>query len=96
METGKWPVCVCVCVCVCVSSVMSDSLPPWIVACQAPLSMGIFQVKILEWVAISSSWGSSQPRDQTHVSYTLQADSLALSHWGTDWHGGRVAKKLCR
>ena len=32
-------VCVCVCVCVCVlhCSVMSDSLQPWTVACQAPL-----------------------------------------------------------
>ena len=38
-------VCVCVCVCVCACtctlgcSVMSDSLIPWTVACQAPLSM---------------------------------------------------------
>ena len=30
---------------------------------------GIFQARILEWVAISSSRGSSPPRDQTHVSY---------------------------
>ena len=29
---------------------------------------GIFQARILEWVAISSSRGSSQLRDQTHVS----------------------------
>ena len=29
---------------------------------------GIFQARILEWVAISSSRGSSPPRDQTHVS----------------------------
>ena len=29
---------------------------------------GIFQARILEWVAISSSRGSSRPRDQTHVS----------------------------
>ena len=32
---------VCVCVCVSVShSIMSDSVTPWMVACQAPLSMG--------------------------------------------------------
>ena len=31
---------------------------------------GISQAKILEWVAISSSRGSSQPRDWTHVSCT--------------------------
>ena len=46
---------------------------PWTVACQAPLcqaplSMGILQARIQEWVAIPSSKGSSQPRDQTHVS----------------------------
>ena len=29
---------------------------------------GIFQARILEWVAISSSRGSSQPSDWTHVS----------------------------
>ena len=27
----------------------------------------IFQIRILEWVAISFSKGSSRPRDQTHV-----------------------------
>jgi len=32
--------------------------------------LGILQARILEWVAISSSRGSSQPRDQTHVSCT--------------------------
>ena len=30
---------------------------------------GILQAKILEWVAISFSRGSSQPRNQTQVSY---------------------------
>ena len=41
---------------------------PWTVAHQAPLSMGILQARILEWVAMPSSRGSSQPRDQTQVS----------------------------
>ena len=36
---------------------------PWTVACQASLSMGILQAGILEWVALPSSRGSSQPRD---------------------------------
>ena len=34
---------------------------------QAPLSTGILQARILEWVAIPSSRGSFQPRDQTRV-----------------------------
>ena len=37
----------------------------WTVAHQAPLSMVILQARILEWVAIPFSRGSSQPRDQT-------------------------------
>ena len=30
---------------------------------------GIFQARILEWVAVPFSKGSSQPRDQTQVSH---------------------------
>ena len=41
---------------------------PWTVNRQASLSMGILQVRILEWVALPSSRASSQPRDQTQVS----------------------------
>ena len=47
---------------------MSNSATPCTLACQAPLSMGILQARILEWVAISFSRGSSQPRDWTWVS----------------------------
>ena len=36
---------------------------------QAPLSMRIQQATILEWVAMPSSRGSSQPRDHTQVSH---------------------------
>ena len=44
---------------------------------------GILQARILDWVAVPSSRGSSQQRDQTLASPTLQADSLPLSHWGS-------------
>ena len=44
------------------------SVTPWTVAHKAPLSMGILQARILERVAMPSSRGSSQPRDQTQVS----------------------------
>ena len=33
-----------------------------------PSVHGIFQARIMEWVAISSSRESSQPRDQTYIS----------------------------
>ena len=36
-------------------SVMSDSATSWTVTCQPPLSMGILQVRILDWVALPSS-----------------------------------------
>ena len=41
---------------------------------------GMFQARILVWVAISSSRGSSQPRDQTWVSYIGR---YILYHWAT-------------
>ena len=42
------------------------------VDCSPPGSSihGIPQARILEWVAISFSRGSSQPRDRTQVSHT--------------------------
>ena len=51
---------VCVCVCVCAWLLCHGQLfvTPWTVACQAPVH-GIFQARILEWVAISSPRGSS-------------------------------------
>ena len=59
---------------------------PWTVAHEAPLSMGLLQARILEWVVILSSRGSSQPRDRTQVSctagrfFTVRATREALSH----------------
>ena len=49
-------------------SAMSD-YDPLTVAHQALLSLGILQARILEWVAVTFSRGSSQPRDQTQVSH---------------------------
>ena len=57
--------------CVCCAWLLSCIwllVTPWTVACQSPLSMGILQARILEWVAMPSSRGSFQPRDQTQVS----------------------------
>ena len=61
---------------------------PWALAWQAPLSM-ILQVRLLEWVAIHFSRGSSWPRDQTRVSHTA---GRFFTVWAT-----REAKtsKLC-
>ena len=55
-----------------------DCSPPGFLVYRIP------QARILEWVAISFSWGSSQPRDQTHIScigrWVLY---LPLSHQGS-------------
>ena len=45
-------------------------MTPGTLAQQTPLSMAISQARIVEWVAVSLSRGSSQPRDWTHVSCT--------------------------
>ena len=44
---------------------------------------GIFQAIMLEWVAISSSMGSSQPRDQTQISSAPCIDRWMLYHCAT-------------
>ena len=56
------------CVSACACSVASSSLHP--IDCSPPGSsvLGILQVEILEWVAISFSKGSLWPSDRTHVS----------------------------
>ena len=48
---------------------------PWTAARQAPLSMGILQARILQWVVISLSRGSSNPRIESR-SPAVQVDSL--------------------
>ena len=50
---------------------------PWTIV------LGILQAIILEWIAVSFSRRTSQPRDQTQVS-ELQADSFYhLNHQGS-------------
>ena len=41
---------------------------------------GILQARILEWVAMPSSRGSSQPRDRTHVSCVSCTERRDLYH----------------
>ena len=60
----------------CVLSHIQLFATPWIVVHQAPQHR-IFQAGILEWVAVSFSRGSPQPRFEPR-SPTLQANSLPL------------------
>ena len=40
---------------------------PWTVACQGSSAHGTLQARTLEWLAISSSRGSSWPREGIHI-----------------------------
>ena len=51
-----------------------DCIPPGSSVC------GILQAGKLEWVAISSSRGSSQPRDRTRISYVCCIGRCILYH----------------
>ena len=63
---------------------------------------GILQAKVLEWAAIPSSKGSSQPRDRTRISGiepkspSLQSDSLLSEPKGKPKNTGVVAYPFSR
>ena len=88
---SKVYVCVCVCVCVhvCVHLcvLVAQSCPTLCIPmdCSSPASSahGILQVRILEWVVISFSRGSSRPRDWTWVSCIAGRFFTTLSHQGS-------------
>ena len=48
----------------------------------------IFQARVLEWVAISFSRGSSQPRDRTQVSHGCRQTLYRLSSGKWETTGG--------
>ena len=60
--------------------------------CSGSSVHGIFQEKILEWVAISPSRGASQPWDQACISCNWPADALPLSHLGSPHMLGMIFK----
>ena len=59
---GSWCAVLC---CVYLLSLVWPFAVPCMAACQAPLFIGILQARILEWVAMPSTNGSSQLRDWT-------------------------------
>ena len=74
-------------------SVMSDFLQPMNGSLPDSLFHGIFQARILEWVAISFFRGSSQTRDQIklpHCRQTLPSESLGKAQsTGISWERTR-------
>ena len=63
-------------------SVMSLLVPPMDSSPPGSSVHGILQARVPQWIAISFSRGSSQPRIEP-ASPTLQADSLPLSYQGS-------------
>ena len=53
---------------------------PWTIVHQAPLSVGILQARIMEWVAMPSSRRSFPPRDWTCVSLVSCTGRRVLYH----------------
>ena len=66
-----------------VTSVMSDSLRPMDCCLPGSSVHGILQARVLEWVAMPSSRGSSQPRNWTHISGVSCIVSSFFTHWAT-------------
>ena len=62
-------------------SVISDSLQPHGLYPTRFLCPWDFPGRILEWVAISFSNGSSWPRDRTHISCVSSIDRWIIYHW---------------
>ena len=70
------------CACSGIQSVVSDCKR---MDCSLPGATvhGIFQARILEWIAVSSSRVSSQPKDQIHISYISYIGRQILYHLAT-------------
>ena len=55
---------------------------------------GISQARMLEWVAMLSSRGSSKPRDQTHVSCMVDGFFITPTSWEAQSFFGEGSFKL--
>ena len=87
----------CVCVCLCRPPCVFSPLRPSCTVAQSCLTLcdpmdcnplgssihGVFQSRMLEWIAISSSRGSFWPSDPTCISGVFCIDRWILYHWAT-------------
>ena len=76
--------------CVCAHSLSCVQLftTPWTIAHQVNLGHGIFQARILEWVAVTYSGRYSRPRHWSWVSCVSCIGKWVLHHCGT-WEAHR-------
>ena len=90
--------CVCVCVCVCAKSFQSCLFAtPWTVPCHVPLSMEFSRPEYWNGLPCPPPGESSQPRDQTCVSYICCLGRIFTTH--TTWEAlgaiYHIQKSLC-
>ena len=78
---------ICAVLCCALSLSCVQLCNPMRVACQAPLSMGILQARVQEWVAMPSSGDLTNPGIKPR-SPTLQADSLPAEPPGKPMNTG--------
>ena len=80
------------CLCICARSYLAPCNP---VDCSPPGSSvhGVSQARILEWVAISSSRGSSQSNDGIRISCVSCIGKRILDHY-TTWKALNKGKQL--
>ena len=88
-EGIKWWECVCVCVCLVAQSCLT-LCDPMDCSLLGSSVHGIFQARILEWIAISFSRASSRPTDRIHISCIAGG---FFTHWAkTKWWQHRLVK----
>ena len=95
-------VCVCVCVCVKLLQLCATLCDPVDYSPPGFSVRGILQARILEWIAMPSSRGSSWPRDGTHVSYVPALAGRVFTTsatWQQDqssrnWHSGSETQNI--
>ena len=68
-------------------------MTPWTAGHQAPLSMGILQARILEWLAMPPPGGLPNPGIEPS-SPALQADSLLTEQQGSPYPQHAVSESL--
>ena len=88
---------VAVCVCVCVHAQFHSCIWFWDPMDCWPGRLLKFQIRILAWVAISFSRGSSQSRDQTWVSYVSCIGRWILHplpHLGSPYNGHTAIQRV--
>ena len=87
--------CVCVCVCVLIAQLCTTLCDPIDYSPPGAPVHGILQARMLQWIAIPFSTGSSWPRDWTWVSYIAGRFFTIWATWETNYTPFFLKKEYC-